>query len=963
MTIDKGQSVTWQLLGGPEVLVDGAPLNIQADRVRAVMFLLVLHAGQRVPTERLIDALWPDHQPKTARNSIQRFVADLRRLLGPAADRVTTTGDGYQLLLQPGDTIDVDEAEHGVRQGRRFFNDGDAGRALSELKDLAEEPIEPLQRLYDVHYLAVDRVRLNDLVNEVLQLRASSQLALSDLPAAVLTAQQLIDRDPHREQAWADLILAKYRQGRVGDALASYNAFRAMLIEDLGCDPSPRLQDLEAQILTHDPRLTLDLTKPLSAGEQPAGDLIGRDEDVQNVIAQLEQHQVVSIIGPGGVGKTALAEQVASMWTTSGLGQPRSIRLESVSTGGFVGAIGEVVGISSRFDEDSLLEVLDRLRADTPLLVLDNCEHLVPTVQAFLSQLHQHAPNVKVLCTSRVRLAVDSETVVQLSPLTSEQCHELFDRFVQRSGIRLDPDTQPLKAELCDHLDGLPLAIELAASALQGLGLAELIAQTVQLPKSAGDDSLHERDRHSSIEVVLQSSLDLLDPPATRLLYRCATFEGDFDLQALVAICSDDATTVIGNLAQLVRHSLVQLRRQQGQARYRLLVPIRLSLLGRAPAPTESEVRAFVQYFVARAESGQAKLGGSSPIAGIEDLRQDLGNMREAFDRADELDDVGALTRMATAFGVVSLLTAEIHAHSTLRDWSERLHHRLESCTDEDVRPDITNAIIACLYGCGGWNWIQQIKQFPIPTDPAAAARIGFALYATGDVDLAWRIFDGLDIAAIEDPLVRVQMANVGSLLAFQKRSLQGFDLVKLAVDTAANSTSPAIVFHGRMAEALKAYIEGDAERCQVIMSHLLEGIQGHGLGLLEQFGRGLIAITSRFMDQGPDPIPLLLDVMNNLESQNGFHPVSAAFALDLTAAVLFDVGQPNDAARLLGMLSRLNLRFGLLLDTREAVEHEVRGVPELRRHYLGGQESTTTEVVRLTRDALAAAVDARDAA
>ena len=214
-----------------------------------------------------------------------------------------------------------------MRQGRLFFDNGDARQALSELKDLAEEPIEPLQGLYDVHYLAVDRVRLNDLVNEVLQLRASSHLALSDLPAAVLTARQLIDRDPHREQAWADLILAKYRQGRVSDALASYHEFRTLLIEDLGCDPSPRLRDLEAQILTHDPRLTLDLTKPVSAGEPAAGELIGREDDVTNVLAKLKQHQVVSIIGPGGVGKTALAEQVASMWATSGPGQPRSIRL------------------------------------------------------------------------------------------------------------------------------------------------------------------------------------------------------------------------------------------------------------------------------------------------------------------------------------------------------------------------------------------------------------------------------------------------------------------------------------------------------------------------------------------------------------------------------------------------------------------------------------------------------------
>ena len=384
--------------------------------------------------------------------------------------------------------------------------------------------------------------------------------------------EALVVRYPVRERLWELLVTALYRAGRQADALATYQRVRTLLSDELGLDPGPRLQRLEAQILAQDAALG-ELRDPVraSASDPPVGnlpsmsvELVGREVELASSATCSPCERLVEIVGPGGVGKTAVAMEVGRRLTLSDGAVPGGVwlaRLESASTDEQVidvlMAAMDVAG-----GEAALFE---RLRGTAAVVILDNCEHVVDAAAALAVRLLDAAPGVRVLCTSQIPLYVDGETVFDLAPLALPDAVELFTRraAAQRPG---SPSADDAVLDLCRSLDGLPLAIELAAARTKTLSLEDISRRLDDRFAVLSDPTSRRPERRRSLRSTIRWSYDLLFPDDQRGLWALATFAGgaplpavEFVLEAL-GVPAAAAIDVVGRLAS---RSLVTVTRRR----------------------------------------------------------------------------------------------------------------------------------------------------------------------------------------------------------------------------------------------------------------------------------------------------------------------------------------------------------------------------------------------------------------
>lgn len=659
------------LLGELEVLDDaGRAVPVAGAKLRALLAVLALHVGRVVPADQLIEALWGDEPPTDARNSLQGLVSKLRRILG-AADLVVMRGDGYALDL-PADATDVARFERSAVEGRAMAAAGDLARAVEVLA--GADALWRGEALADLAYddlAAAPATRLTEARLALLEERLRLELQLGRHQGAVAPLEALVAAHPLREGFREALMLALYRSGRQADALRSYQEGRHLLGEGLGLEPGPELRRLEAAILAQDPSLdapaaaappTVEVAASRPRIPEPLTPLVGRDAELRELTALVDQHRLVTLVGPGGVGKTRLALAVGRA-AADGLGSGGCL-VELAPIGdpsGVRGAIAAALGLP---DPGRLAEAIG---AQELLLVLDNCEHVVVAAAEVAEALLGRCPGLRLLATSREGLRIGGETIWPVPPLGTEDAATLFLARARSAGAALDVAERQheLVVDICTRLDGLPLAIELAAARARAFPLDQIATRLNDRFRLLTGGSRTALPRQQTLRAVVDWSYELLFDDEQRVFERLSVFPGGCDLAAAEAVCADDAIAaddIADHLQALVDKSLVVAAPVGGGVRYAQLQTLaqygRERLTERGDA---ARVRDAMAAHVARLCSQSAEaFTGDIQRAWLTAIDQEHDNLRAALEWALAGDDAETALTIAGGTAWPHWLTGKV---------------------------------------------------------------------------------------------------------------------------------------------------------------------------------------------------------------------------------------------------------------------------------------------------------------
>ena len=568
------------LLGPLEVTVDGAPVEVPSGKASELLARLALEAGELVSAERLVEDLWASTTTEVRRNTLQSKVAMLRRALGSAA--VASRDGGYALEVEA-DHVDVLAVQRAATTAARLREGGEPEQA-AELCGSALRLFRgtPLPVAGDAEWASVPRTRVDEAHATLLEIRFWARLELGGASSVIGELEGAVAEHPFHEGLWELLITALYRTGRQADALAAYQRVRTQLGDELGLDPGPALQQLERDILAQDVAAAPQTSASGGSGGQRgnlpsmSAGLVGRDADVAALAELLSGERLVEVIGPGGIGKTAVALEVGRRLSTSdAVDAVWLARLENTVTRADV----VDVLIAALHGPGSEAALFERLRASSALVILDNCEHVVEVAADLAVRLLDAAPALRVLCTSQLPLEIDGERLVELAPLELSDAVELFGRRASRlTGTPRDDESV---LDLCRSLDGLPLAIELAAARTRTLTVEEITRRLDDRFSVLKDPSSRRPERRRSLRSTIGWSYELLFPDDQRGLWALSAFAGGAPLPAVEFVLEAlgvPAAATIDVVDRLVTRSLVTLHDDPGAdggPRYRLLDSIR----------------------------------------------------------------------------------------------------------------------------------------------------------------------------------------------------------------------------------------------------------------------------------------------------------------------------------------------------------------------------------------------------
>jgi predicted ATPase/DNA-binding SARP family transcriptional activator len=581
--------LTVGVLGAVEVNRDGVRLDLPAGKTAELLARLALDAGTSVRADALIEDLWAG---PAGRNTLQSKVSQLRRALGDR-ELVEGAGDGYRLMLETA-AVDASRATELAALATEARGSGDPATSLEYAREgLALFRGEVLAEAGD--WAAAHRTRLEEVRLGLVEDSMAARVELGAGGDVVGELESLVEKYPLREGLWASLVTALYRSGRQADALAAYARVRRLLVDELGIEPGTGLRSLEQQVLQQSP--DLEPASPALVGgvpgnlPAPGAALVGRTDDLNELSAAIGEHRLVTVVGVAGVGKTRLALEVGRQ--LSAPGGVWLVRLDAVDDKAVLAqVVAETLHVASG---DALAE---RLSGAGTVLLLDNCEHVVAQAAALLAMLLDTVPNLRVLATSQVPVGVEDEHVHPLEPLSQDESVQLFTRRAQqlRRQLLADADVTTSIKDVCRSLDGLPLAIELAASRVRSLSVRDIARRLDDRFALLRDPNSHRPERRRALAGAIAWSYELLFPDDQRALWALSCFAGGASLDAtehVLAALGVPAGSVLDAIGRLVDRSLVTVDSvDDGTVRYRLLDSIRAYAGARLAESGEHDVAA-----------------------------------------------------------------------------------------------------------------------------------------------------------------------------------------------------------------------------------------------------------------------------------------------------------------------------------------------------------------------------------
>jgi predicted ATPase/DNA-binding SARP family transcriptional activator len=957
-----------RMFGPMEVRICGRPLpRLRSRKGLWLLALLALRAGRAVEREWLCGALWPDDDASDARGSLRQSLYDLRQAMGPAAARLrSSTGHAISLDLT-GAFVDVSAFDTAMaRSDEASLEAGVHLRRGPLLEGCAEEWVIPERQVRDRSYLAA------------LEALAAAAHSREDFAAEADWLRRATAEEPFREDLWRNLMQAVSACGDLAGALSAYREFRELLWREMAAQPAEDTTSLfrairdqlraRAQSSSTEAARVTGHAPPRAARNSipaPLTALIGRDEDVCDVAAVLASARLVTLTGAGGIGKTRLAIQVARDLVPEFRDGATFVELAALADpDAVIDAVREAVGAPTAGSQrDAMTALIDFLAARHLLIVLDNCEHLLASCAAIVDSLLGRCPGLWVLATSRKPLGVIGEALWRVPSLgfpTQEGprarpgrigadsdaiAYAAVKLFVERAiasdrGFRITPDNADAIVHICRRLDGMPLAIELAAARVRSLSVNDIwsrLREGFGLLTDSGDSKLQRRQ---TLAATFDWSWRLLRPAEQSLLQRLSVFAGGWTLEAAEAICAGAGVRseqVVDLLSSLVDSSLVVFSSAEAggvngystqHPRYRLLETIREYAADRLAesGDGESARRHHRDYFLAWAESVRAELTPSNSALIFGKFEQEHDNLRAAMDWSAARGEVKELLRLTIA------LSTFWDTRGYLREGRVRLDAALAMATD-DTPPDLVGFAL----GYAGWMAYLQ-------GDPGARGYLTKAHAISGESG------SRRDTARFQN-MMALAATNEGSF--DDARDLFGRALTlwrELAhVANVATILDNLGCLELRLSnlDAARSHIEEAVAQCGGDFA----GTQVHGIALLDL---AIVDFRQKRYDEAR---------RHGLQSLRVLHECACTItmpdAMGVLAIVAWKQGDWSRAAGLLGAAQDMRERTGaipspLIAEEMEAAVRETKHILGDIAYYeaiASGRALTTDDIIRLETD------------
>jgi predicted ATPase/DNA-binding SARP family transcriptional activator len=641
-----------RVLGPFEVLIGGAPADVGGSKRQALLAMLALRNGRPVEIDALVDGLWGEELPSAPRNALHHHVARLRSALGESA--IVGFTDGYALGEAEVDAVRFEELLADTRAALRDSDVAAAADAVAAALALWRGPA--LQGLPATVWFTAEARRLETLRVDAQEEDFETRLALGEYRELTPALRAAIADNPFRERLWGQLMLALYRSGRQADSLETFQEARRVLADELGLEPGPELRRLQEAILAHDPAIAAAPVDHRRRGNLPAPStsFVGRHEELHEVARLLQEHRLVTLIGPPGVGKSRLAVETARSLEEK---LPDGIWLvdfgrtaDAADAERLLAAVVDVRGT------DPLARVTARLRPARALVLLDACEHVLDEAARIVSTLLAECPGLRILATSREALHVPSEARFAVAPLGPAAVELFFERArAARPGFEPDAEAEELAAEIVRRVDGLPLAIELAAARVNVLGLAELFSMLERRSALAGDSPAADPAR-SALQELVGWSYDLLHGDEKTLLQQLAVHRGGASFASLSALARGhglNEATVAYLVGALVDKSIVSASFSSGAARYDALDSVREYVLDRLAEDGRLAAtrNAHAEYHATVAEAARTGLRGPEWLEWMQQVELEHDNFWAALSYAREAPDPLVAARLGAGLG------------------------------------------------------------------------------------------------------------------------------------------------------------------------------------------------------------------------------------------------------------------------------------------------------------------------
>ena len=653
------------LLGPLSVTVGGQDVVVSGARRRDVLIRLALNEGRPLESSRLLESVWEGEAPASAANSLQAHVGYLRRQLGGAW--LVTEGRAYRLDLQ-GVTVDSIEFEHEVAAARVALDGLRAGEAVELLRSaLARWRGPALVDVVDHSWGQAEIARLTELHGTAHELLLQALLAAGRYGDVAVAGEQAVAEHPLREELWRSLMIGLARAGRAAEAGRVFHRYRSWLGEEIGLEPSTELFALDSAILSG-----VEAPRPVSGRLEPGrlprvtSMVVGRDDVLRRVGEAVGTPGLITLVGAGGVGKTTVALKVAHAGAADFADRVWFVDLAPVTEpSAVIVAVCQALGLTTRPRAalEELRRAVDGLRA---LIVMDNCEHVLDAAADVVRAMLRDGSSVSVLATSRQPLGVDGERVWPIHPLPigvagSGGAVDLFLRRAADAGEIVDPESHPAVGEICQRLDGLPLAVELAAARFRALGAEGLLASLSERLDGLGGGRL-ATPRHQTLGAAVEWSLDLLSPRQRLGFALLSVFAGGFDLRAaetVLLVEGFDRHEVADLMVELVDRSMVEPDALGHRRRYRVLETLRhfgSVLLGKHGG--DAVRHAHAEHYTELAVALAALANGPEQGIALEQYELDIVNVRAAFQwrlAADDIEQAGRIAEVGVMFAHFSM--------------------------------------------------------------------------------------------------------------------------------------------------------------------------------------------------------------------------------------------------------------------------------------------------------------------